>query len=43
MNSDKAAGPVARIIRDLTFPIAMRTFYHPEKMMGWMHRYTADW
>lgn len=43
VNSDKAAGPVARIIRDLTFPIAMRTFYHPEKMMGWMHRYAIDW
>jgi 2-polyprenyl-6-methoxyphenol hydroxylase-like FAD-dependent oxidoreductase len=43
VNSDKAAGPVARIIRDLTFPIAMRTFYHPEKMMGWMHRYAVDW
>ena len=43
VNSDKAAGPVARIIRDLTFPIAMRTCYHPEKMMGWMHRYAVDW
>jgi FAD-dependent urate hydroxylase len=43
VNQDKAAGPIARVIRDLTFPIAMRTFYHPEKMMGWMHRYTIDW
>ena len=43
INSDKAAGPIARIIRDLTFPIAMRTFYGPEKMFGWMHRYAIDW
>jgi 2-polyprenyl-6-methoxyphenol hydroxylase-like FAD-dependent oxidoreductase len=43
VNSDKAAGPIGRIIRDLTFPIAMKTFYKPEKMMGWMHRYTVDW
>ncbi|MGK5681255.1 FAD-dependent monooxygenase [Actinoplanes sp. URMC 104] len=43
VNNDKAAGPVARIVRDLTFPIAMRTFYNPEKMFGWVHRYTVDW
>jgi 2-polyprenyl-6-methoxyphenol hydroxylase-like FAD-dependent oxidoreductase len=43
INADKAPGRVGRIIRDLTFPIAMRTFYRPEKMMGWMHRYTIDW
>jgi 2-polyprenyl-6-methoxyphenol hydroxylase-like FAD-dependent oxidoreductase len=43
INADKAPGPVGRIIRDLTFPIAMRTFYNPEKMMGWMHRYAIDW
>jgi 2-polyprenyl-6-methoxyphenol hydroxylase-like FAD-dependent oxidoreductase len=43
VNQDKAPGPVHRLIRDLTFPIAMRTFYSPEKMMGWMHRYAIDW
>jgi 2-polyprenyl-6-methoxyphenol hydroxylase-like FAD-dependent oxidoreductase len=43
INNDKAAGPVARVIRDLTFPIAMKTFYHPEKMLGWLHRYAIDW
>jgi 2-polyprenyl-6-methoxyphenol hydroxylase-like FAD-dependent oxidoreductase len=43
VNNDKAAGPIARIIRDLTFPIAMKTFYSPEKMMGWMHRHAIDW
>jgi len=29
INADKAPGPVGRIIRDLTFPIAVRTFYKP--------------
>jgi FAD-dependent urate hydroxylase len=43
VNSDKAAGPIARVVRDVTFPIAMRTFYNPERMMGWMHRYSIDW
>ncbi len=43
VNHDKAPGPIARVIRDLTFPLAMRTFYRPEKMMGWMHRYAIDW
>jgi FAD-dependent urate hydroxylase len=43
VNSDKAPGPVGRFIRDVTFPIAMRTFYNQEKMVGWIHRYTIDW
>jgi 2-polyprenyl-6-methoxyphenol hydroxylase-like FAD-dependent oxidoreductase len=43
INADKAPGPVGRLIRDLMFPLAMRTFYRPEKMMGWMHRYAIDW
>ncbi len=43
VNSDKAAGPIARVIRDLTFPIAMRTFYSPERMFGWIHRHAIDW
>ncbi len=43
VNNDKAAGPVGRILRDLLFPIAMRTFYNQEKMFGWVHRYTIDW
>ncbi len=43
VNHDKAPGPLARVIRDLTFPLAMRTFYRPEKMMGWMHRHAIDW
>ncbi|BFU46532.1 FAD-dependent oxidoreductase [Krasilnikovia sp. MM14-A1004] len=43
VNSDKAPGPVGRLIRDLTFPLAMRTFYNQERMMGWVHRHTIDW
>src|SRR5204863_710306 len=43
VNSDKAPGPIGRFIRDLMFPIAMRTFYNQEKMVGWIHRYTIDW
>jgi 2-polyprenyl-6-methoxyphenol hydroxylase-like FAD-dependent oxidoreductase len=43
INNDKAPGPVGRVLRDLLFPIAMRRFYNPERMMGWMHRHTIDW
>jgi 2-polyprenyl-6-methoxyphenol hydroxylase-like FAD-dependent oxidoreductase len=43
VNSDKAAGRIARLIRDITFPIAMRTFYNQEKLTGWIHRYSIDW
>jgi FAD-dependent urate hydroxylase len=43
VNSDKAAGPIARLIRDSTFPIAMRIFYSQENMTGWIHRYSIDW
>ncbi|MEV4345716.1 NAD(P)/FAD-dependent oxidoreductase [Actinoplanes sp. NPDC049596] len=43
VNTAKAAGPVARVVRDLTFPLAMRTVFSQERMMGWMHRYKVDW
>jgi FAD-dependent urate hydroxylase len=43
VNQGKAAGPVARVARDLLMPVAMRTVLTPEKMFGWMHRYTIDW
>jgi FAD-dependent urate hydroxylase len=43
VNNDKAPGPVGRVLRDLMFPLAMRTFYNPEKMFGWLHRHTIDW
>jgi FAD-dependent urate hydroxylase len=42
VNNDKAAGPVARVLRDLLFPIAMRTFYDRERMMGRLHRHSID-
>jgi FAD-dependent urate hydroxylase len=42
INNDKAPGPVGRIVRDITFPIAMRTFYRPERMVGWIHRYAMS-
>jgi len=43
VNNDKAPGPVGRVLRDLLFPIAMRTFYDQERMTGWIHRYAIDW
>ncbi|MEV4639433.1 FAD-dependent monooxygenase [Actinoplanes sp. NPDC049548] len=43
VNRDKAPGPVGRLLRDLLFPLAMRAFYDPEKMMGWMHRHVIEW
>jgi FAD binding domain-containing protein len=33
---------IARVIRDLTFPIVLRTFYRPERMLGRIHRYTIS-
>jgi len=43
VNNDKAPGPVGRVLRDLMFPIAMRTFYTQERMFGWIHRHRIDW
>jgi len=43
VNNDKAPGPVGRVLRDLLFPVAMRTFYDQERMFGWLHRHTIDW
>ncbi|HVV09815.1 NAD(P)/FAD-dependent oxidoreductase [Amycolatopsis sp.] len=41
-NSDKAAGPVARVLRDLLMPVAMKLLAKPEKM-AWQVDYTIDW
>ncbi|BCJ35874.1 FAD-dependent oxidoreductase [Actinocatenispora thailandica] len=41
-NSNKAAGPVARVLRDLVLPVAMRSFAKPEKM-AWQYGYRIDW
>lgn len=41
-NSNKAAGPVARVLRDLIMPIAMKQFAKPERM-AWEYAYRIDW
>ncbi|TMM35968.1 MAG: FAD-dependent monooxygenase [Actinobacteria bacterium] len=41
-NTDKAAGPVARILRDLFLPVAMKLLAKPEKM-AWQFGYRIDW
>ncbi|NIH85116.1 FAD-dependent oxidoreductase [Amycolatopsis granulosa] len=40
-NSDKAAGPVARVLRDLLMPVAMR-FAKPEKF-AWQFEHHIEW
>jgi 2-polyprenyl-6-methoxyphenol hydroxylase-like FAD-dependent oxidoreductase len=40
-NSDKAAGPVARVLRDLMMPVAMRLM-NPESF-SWPMRHHIDW
>ncbi|MGW7536066.1 FAD-dependent monooxygenase [Amycolatopsis sp. NPDC054798] len=42
INNDKAAGPVARILRDLLMPLAMKTVMTPEKMFGDVHRHRIE-
>jgi 2-polyprenyl-6-methoxyphenol hydroxylase-like FAD-dependent oxidoreductase len=41
-NSDKAAGPVARVLRDRLLPIAMKLLAKPEKW-AWQFDYRIDW
>jgi 2-polyprenyl-6-methoxyphenol hydroxylase-like FAD-dependent oxidoreductase len=41
-NSGKAAGPIARVLRDLLMPVAMKLFAKPEKM-AWQFDYRIDW
>jgi 2-polyprenyl-6-methoxyphenol hydroxylase-like FAD-dependent oxidoreductase len=41
-NSDKAAGPIARVLRDAIMPIAMKMLAKPEKM-AWQFGYRIDW
>ncbi|HVV17837.1 MAG TPA: FAD-dependent monooxygenase [Pseudonocardiaceae bacterium] len=40
--SHKAAGPVARVLRDLTLPTVMKLLAKPEKM-AWQFDYAIDW
>ncbi|MBB1153591.1 FAD-dependent oxidoreductase [Amycolatopsis dendrobii] len=42
INNDKAAGPVARIMRDLLMPVMMKTAMSPEKMFGDVHRHRVE-
>jgi FAD-dependent urate hydroxylase len=41
-NSDKAAGPLLRMVRDLVMPVAMKRLAKPEKM-AWQFDYHIDW
>ena len=41
-NSAKAAGPVGRVLRDLTMPAVMRRFVTPSKM-AWRDAYRIEW
>jgi len=41
-NTDKAAGPIARVLRDLVMPFAMKRLAKPEKM-AWQFDYRIDW
>jgi FAD-dependent urate hydroxylase len=41
-NTDKAAGPIARMLRDLLLPTAMKLLAKPEKM-AWQFDYRIDW
>lgn len=41
-NSNKAAGPVARVLRDIMMPPMLKLLAKPEKM-AWQYDYRIDW
>lgn len=41
-NTNKAAGPIARVVRDLVMPMAMKRLAKPEKL-AWQFDYRIDW
>lgn len=41
-NSDKAAGPFARVLRDLLMPVAAKLLFKPEKV-AWQFDHPIDW
>lgn len=41
-NSEKVAGPVGRVLRDVTLPLVMKLLAKPEKM-AWQYGYRVDW
>lgn len=42
-NNQKASGPIAKALTNLLMPIAMKTFFTPEKLFGWTHGYRINW
>jgi 2-polyprenyl-6-methoxyphenol hydroxylase-like FAD-dependent oxidoreductase len=42
-NQRKAAGPVASAVMSLVMRVAVKTFFKPEKMFGWVQGYRIDW
>jgi FAD-dependent urate hydroxylase len=43
-SSGKAAGPIARVLRDLTLPVILkRAASSGEKSLAWMYSYHIDW
>ena len=41
-NRNKAAGPAARVLRDLLMPVVMKLMAKPGKM-AWQFGYRIDW
>ncbi|MBV8932100.1 MAG: FAD-dependent monooxygenase [Kutzneria sp.] len=41
-NQNKAAGPIARVLRDMTMPMVMKILTKPEKQ-AWLAGYQIDW
>jgi 2-polyprenyl-6-methoxyphenol hydroxylase-like FAD-dependent oxidoreductase len=42
INNDKAAGPAARVLRDLLMPVMMKTVMTPERLFGAVHHHHID-
>ena len=43
-SSDKAAGPIARVVRDLMLPVVLkRAASSGERSLAWMYSYHIDW
>jgi hypothetical protein len=42
IGNSKTAGPVARWLRDLMMPFALKHFANPDSH-AWMYRYHIDW
>jgi 2-polyprenyl-6-methoxyphenol hydroxylase-like FAD-dependent oxidoreductase len=42
-NSQKASGPIAKLIMNALLPIALKTFMSPRRMFGSTHGFRIDW